>query len=272
MKIFKFLKSRTFFINLTAAIIIVGVIIYVVMLSLDSYTHHDEYLKVPDFKGINKEECKQIAESQNIRIQIIDSLYVKNIKPGSVIDQHPKAGHNIKENRLIMLTICSSNPESIPFPDLKNSAFRQTLNTLNSLGFKPGKISYIDSKYKNLVLELKYKNDTISPGALIEKGSVIDLVLGRGNFNKVIIPLCLGKNIDKAKEEIMYSFLNVGKVYYDNSIKDENDRLKATVWKQSPEYQKNIRIEAGSKITLWMTIDKERIELADTIIKRSTKQ
>ncbi len=42
--------------------------------------------------------------------------------------------------------------------------------------------------------------------------------------------------------------------------------------KQSPEYQKNIRIEAGSKITLWMTIDKERIELADTIIKRSTKQ
>jgi beta-lactam-binding protein with PASTA domain len=152
MKIFKFLKSRTFFINLAAAIIFVGVIIYVVMISLDSYTHHDQYLKVPDFKGISKTRCEQIAKSQNIRIKVIDSLYVKNYKPGAVIDQHPKAGHNIKENRLIMLTICSSKPESVPFPNLKNSAYRQTINTLNSLGFKLGKISYIDSKYKNLLL------------------------------------------------------------------------------------------------------------------------
>jgi len=158
MILFKFLKSRTFLINLTAAIILIGVIIYVVMLSLNSYTHHDQYLKVPDFKGINKIKCEQIAKSQNIRIQVIDSLYVKNYKPGAVIDQHPKAGHNIKGNRLIMLTVCSSKPESVPFPNLKNSAYRQTINTLNSLGFKLGKISYVDSKYKNLVLELKYKN------------------------------------------------------------------------------------------------------------------
>lgn len=271
MKIFKFLKSRTFFINIAASIIFVGVIIYIVMVSLDSYTHHDQYIKVPDFKGINKTKCEQIAKSQNIRVQVIDSLYVKNFKPGAVIDQHPKAGHHIKENRLIMLTICSDKPESIPFPNLKNSAYRQTINTLNSLGFKIGKISYKTSKYKNLVLELKYKNDTITPGALLEKGSVIDIVLGRGNYNKVLVPLILGKNIEKAKEEIMYSFLNVGKVYYDNSIKTEKDRSKATVWKQSPEYQKNKRIDAGRKITLWMTLDKDRIAIADTLIKRNTK-
>lgn len=271
MKIFKFLKSRAFFINLTAALIFISVLIYVVMVSLDSYTHHKQYLKVPDFKGIDKSKCKEIAESQNIRIKVIDSLYVKNSKPGAVIDQHPKAGHNIKENRLIMLTICSSKPESVPFPNLKNTAYRQTINTLNTLGFKLGKISYIESGYKNLVLELKYKKDTIVPGTLIEKGSVIDIVLGKGNYNRVLVPLVLGKNLDKAKEEIMYSFLNVGKVYYDNSIKNEKDRRKAVVWKQSPEFQKNSRIEAGRKITLWMTLDKERIAIADTIIKRSTK-
>lgn len=271
MKLFKFLKSRTFLFNIIAATVLVGIIIYIVMVSLNSYTRHDQYLQVPDFKGINKNKCEQIAASKNIRIQVIDSLYVKNQKPGSVIDQHPKAGHNIKENRLIMLTICSSKPESVPFPNLRNSAYRQTINTLKGLGFKLGKISYIESRYKNLVLELKYKNDTISPGSLLEKGSVIDIVLGKGNYNKVLVPLVLGKNIENAKEEILFSFLNIGKVYYDNSIKNTNDRSKATVWKQAPEYQKNMKVNAGRKITLWMTLSKDRKAIADTIIKRNIK-
>lgn len=272
MGIIKFLKSKWFFINIIAAVILIAVIIYVVMLSLDSYTRHDQYLQVPDFKGISKIKSEKIAKARNIRVKVIDSLYIKNCEPGSVIDQHPKAGHNIKENREIKLTICSSKPESVPFPNLKNSPYRQTLNTLNGLGFNVGKISYIESSYKNLVLDLKFKNDTIAPGTLIEKGSVIDIVLGKGGYNTVLVPLVLGKKLRDAKENILYSYLNVGKVYYDKSIKNEDDRKKATIWKQSPEYQKNFRIDAGRKVTLWMTLDKDRLAIADTIINKYNRR
>ncbi len=272
MGILKFLKSKWFFINIAISIVFIGIIIWVVMINLNLYTRHNQYIKVPDFKGISTSNCEKIANKKNIRIKVIDSLYIKNHKPGTIIEQHPKAGHNVKENREIRLTVCSFKPESIPFPNLKNSPFRQTVNTLKGLGFKIGEIIYTESNYKNLVIDLKFKNDTLTPGTLIEKGSVIDLILGKGGYNRTLVPLVLSKNLKSAKNNIIYSYLNIGEIHFDESIKTQEDQKHATIWKQSPEYQKNLRIDAGRKINIWLTIDKEKTATTDSIVNRYSKR
>ena len=61
---------------------------------------------------------------------------------GVVLEQSPVAGAHVKENRLIHLIINAHNPEKVVFPNLQNAAYRQTLQTLTSRGFKIGHIEY----------------------------------------------------------------------------------------------------------------------------------
>ena len=66
-------------------------------------------------------------------------------------------------------------------PDLKEKTFRQSKPTLEALGFKVGKITYVNNIGKDLVLKMTHKGSTINEGDELAKTSVIDLVLGNGN-------------------------------------------------------------------------------------------
>ncbi|MEI3154056.1 MAG: hypothetical protein V8S95_02330 [Odoribacter sp.] len=72
------------------------------------------------------------------------------------------------------------------------------LQTLEAKGFTVGHIAYVPSEFKNLVLSLKNNGETILPGTLLSKGSVIDLELGSGEGNNtVFVPQLTGKKLDE---------------------------------------------------------------------------
>jgi len=52
--------------------------------------------------------------------------------------------------------------------------------TLKSLGFKIGKITFVDYIGENELREMYHKGKRIQPGDQLEKTSTIDLVLGNG--------------------------------------------------------------------------------------------
>lgn len=265
---YSFFKSKIFLKHLLIAFGVISLLISLVLLGLKLYTRHNVFYEVPNLYGVELSEAKEIAQIENIHIKVTDSLFIKNSIPGTILEQYPKAGVKVKKHRNVSVTICSTKPESIPFPSLKNIAYRQTLNTLIGLGFNIGEIKYQDYIYKNLVLDLRYNNDTIQPGAMIEKGATIDIVVGRGNENNVLIPLILKKTVQEAQNTLHYSFLNVGIIYYDKSIRNDKEKKFGRIWKQIPEYNKNKYVEAGEKINLWVTLDSTRLSIADsTIIK-----
>lgn len=266
MTVLPFIKSKIFYKHVFFAITLICILVYASLFGLDLYTRHNIFYKVPDFYGVSYNKADSIVSKENLKIKVYDSLFIKDMRAGDILDQHPKAGLKVKKHRLISVTICSSKPESIPFPNLKNTAFRQTLNTLSNLGFIIGKIKYQESEYNNLVLELKYNNDTIASGCMIEKGSTIDIILGKDKDYKILTPLAIGKNIKTATNILHYSYMNVGKIYYDKSILNEQDKRNAIVWKQKPEYDDNSRIETGSYFTLWITLNPNKISIADSII------
>ena len=56
-------------------------------------------------------------------------------------------------------------------------------------------------------------------GDSLQKGSVIDLVLGKGLSNqRTPVPDLIGMNLDPAKNKILVSSLNLGTFIYDNTI------------------------------------------------------
>lgn len=258
-------RLKFLLINIAAAIIIIIIIGFIVLSRLDNYTRHGESIIVPSFENLTPAEAEQVAEHNNLRTTVIDSLFDETAQPGVILEQYPSSGAKVKESRLIHLTVNARSPEKIVFPNLKNSAFRQTLQTLESRGFKIGRISFEESEFKNLVLNLKQKDQDIEAGALLPKGSVIDIVLGNGNADNVItVPRLTGKNLNEAISLAHQGYMNIGDIVPDASIQNKSDWPSALVYQQTPGVTGVV--EAGTPVNLYITLQKNKITSIDTLI------
>ena len=160
-----------------------------------------------------------------------------------------------------------SKTEKIIFPNLRNVAFRQSLQRLKNLGLNVGRIEYVPSNFKNLVLDFKYEGNIIEPNSLIQKGETVDIVLGNGNTSndQVAIPSLVGKTLAEAKAILLRAFLNVGEILPDNTVKTETDQSTAIIYQQEPEFEENMTMKMGGDITLYLTKDKEKIMALDSL-------
>jgi len=163
------------------ALLIIIALIFVVRWWLSSSTNHDERIAVPDIKGMTLELVEQELSNVDLRYFIIDSAnYNPDYPRYSVIEQNPAAGKFVKENRKIYLVLNPSGYRKIPIPNVISKTRRQAEPTLISLGFKIGKITYIDYIGKDELREMYHNGKRIQPGDQLQKTATIDLVLGNG--------------------------------------------------------------------------------------------
>ncbi|SEQ81914.1 PASTA domain-containing protein [Hyunsoonleella jejuensis] len=182
MGVFKFLFSKTFLKQLALAIVALVVLCFFLLQWLKSTTNHGEFETVPDLKGKSISVADMELSENNLVMQIQDSANFNPDYPKfAVIDQEPAAGTKVKEDRKIYLTLNPSGYRKVEVPDLRERTFRQAEPNLEALGFKVGKITYVDNLGKDIVLQLKYNGETLNPGDKLPKTSKIDLVLGNGN-------------------------------------------------------------------------------------------
>jgi len=181
MSIVKFLTSKVFLKQLGLAIVAILVLSFFILKWLKITTNHNEFETVPELKGKTIEVAKMELEDNDLVMEIQDSAnYNPKYPKFSVIDQDPASGAKVKENRKIYLTLNPSGFRKVKVPNVKTKTYRQAKPTLEALGFKIGKITYVDYLGKDEVVRLRYKGKTLKPGTKLEKTSVIDLVLGNG--------------------------------------------------------------------------------------------
>jgi len=182
MSIIKFLTSKVFVKQAVLAVIASVVLCFIVLKWLNGSTNHGDFETVPDLTGKSIEVAQIELDENNLVMQIQDSAnYNPNYPKFSVIEQEPEYGSKVKENRKIYLTLNPSGYRKVLVPDLRQRTFRQAKPTLEALGFKVGKLTYVDNIGKDMVLKMTCKDQNITPGTTLEKTSIIDLVLGNGN-------------------------------------------------------------------------------------------
>lgn len=264
MSFLKFLKSKKFFLHLAIAIAVGFALLFGTFGWMNIYTHHGEALPVPDFKGLTLQEAEQLAKDKKLLIEITDSVFLPDKKRGSVIAQSPNPDFKVKENRSIFLTMNAFYPERVQIPDLIGVSIRQADSYLQTFGLKVGKIKYVPDIGKNVVLKQNYKGKLIKPGTWIEKGSSIDLVLGKGETDeKATVPNLIGMNYQAAIAELGNATLNIGAVVGDETVKSPKDSARATIWKQSPMPHKDAQISLGATVDIWISL-KKATEVTDT--------
>ncbi|RYD76368.1 MAG: PASTA domain-containing protein [Sphingobacteriales bacterium] len=253
MKIIDQIKSRNFLLNI--AILALAVIFLFVILTwfLKWYTHHGESLTVPDFKGRTVEEVEQICDEKDLRFEIKDSVFAPDKPKLSVVEQNPKPGSKVKRNRRIYILINTDKAPKVALPELKNVQLRQAERILESYGLKRGSISYKPDIALNAVMPqdgMLVNGQPVEAGTMLDKGTVVDLVLGDGGQNKSIeIPNLTGNTLDEALFVLRGNSLNIGAVVIDAGVKDST---KAIIYKQRPLSGEGKTISQGSAIDVWL--------------------
>jgi beta-lactam-binding protein with PASTA domain len=182
MNFFRFLFSTSIIKQLCLAIVACIIFSFLALKWLKSYTNHGTFVEVPNLVGLSLDDVETTLQNFDLRTQVQDSSnYNPKYPSGAVVEQEPLAGAQVKENRKIYLILNPSDYRKVIIPDVIRSTLRQTRPTLEALGFRIGKLIYVDDLGRDEVLELRFRGQKINAGDLIKKTSAIDLVLGNGN-------------------------------------------------------------------------------------------
>jgi len=222
-------------------------------------THHGNKIEVPDFTNMTMSEAKYNAGINNIKVIVIDSVYVRRMKKGAVYSQNPKPGSTVKKGRRIRLTINSITPKKIIMPNLVGVSMRQAHAELLSRGLNLGQLIYVNDIATNNVIRQLYNKKEIKPGMYINSGSNIDLVVGLNNFdNTTNVPDVIGMKYMRAVSAVHDYSLNVSRLVFDSSVRNYADSLDAVVYKQGP-VASEIPVIMGSDVSLYLTVDAAKI-------------
>lgn len=256
-KIIQFLKSKEFWEQAKVIAAIFFAIIFASSIVLHCATRHNSKRTVPDFSGLSYNEASELADDYSLRITISDSIFNIEKQPGSILEQEPKAGTFVKKNRRIFLVINAINPEKIHMPNIVGVSLRQAAAILESSGLYVGKFKYVPDIATNIVMKQYFNNKEIYPGKMINKGSAIDITLGKSGWSEPVkAPELEGLTLMQARKQAVLSYFNIGNVKFDYTVKNAQDSLKAVVVKQKPKYSEKQTYSIGSRIDVWLSINK----------------
>ncbi len=224
------------------------VIVLVVNVLLNKYTNHGKEFAAPYLVNSSLEGLATRSDIGDINIVIIDSIYNKNYEPGIVLQQMPKAGSAIKPGRKVYVVVSSVSPGQTKMPNILDVTVRQAVNALEAAGLFLGEIQYKPAFDKDAVQSQLFNGVDIAPGTAIQKGSVIDLVVGAG-FESMVshMPFLYGENVLSAREMIRSSYLNVGNEYF----LDTDELEDAIVYKCIPEWSPDSLVAMGTKVDVY---------------------
>lgn len=249
--------------NILAGILLVCALVFGTRIMLDKITRHNLEITVPDLTNISVDEAEKIVAANKMKLEVIDSVYVKRMGKGLVYRQNPKAGSKVKEGRRILLTINAMNAKKVMMPNLVGYSMRQAKAEILSKGLQIGRLEYVTDIATNNVLKQMYGGQEIAPGTMIESEAKIDLVLGLNNDDCVTYaPSVTGMKYKNAIETIHDNSLNVSEIIFDETVRDYSDSLNAVVFRQEPEYG-DTPLLMGMDISLYLTTDISKVPVPE---------
>lgn len=138
-------------VNLLIILIVAALGICIIYFSIAIFTKHGKSDIVPPVENMSYTEAIRTLHDKGFKVDIRDSLYKDDVKPGFVIEQFPKANSVVKPGRKIFLYINAVHPKEVVIDDdnhpmddaLRSFSFRSGMAKLQELGFKNVKVQYV---------------------------------------------------------------------------------------------------------------------------------
>lgn len=196
---------------MTVAVVALSVIAHFI------FNRNREVLPVPDVVNMTVVEAQAALEEKGFEVEL-EERYGNAVKPGTVMEQSPKAGEKRKQGSTIYLTI-SKGVELKTVPEIIGMSLSKAENLLKDEGYTIGKITkkFDSSKTVGIVLEQFPKAMDKAP-----KGSKINLVVNEGEKT---VPNVVGQKLATAKQLLEKEGLVVGSTSYTKNQADKDTVL-----------------------------------------------
>lgn len=161
-------------------IFLVGcILLWIVLFFLDIWTQHGSTAIVPQIKQKTYAEAASTLQANDLSIEISDSIYDRNIAPGTVVESWPKAGAVVKKGRQVYVTVTAFSPKqvTISMPLTGNVSSRQAMSYLRGIGISDIRIETVPSEYVDLVVGAATATP-LSVGSVIPVTSTVTLQIG----------------------------------------------------------------------------------------------
>lgn len=132
-----------------AIVAVLGLVI--AYLSLGLFTKHGRTDTVPVVVNMSYSEAVEKLHDAGFKVEIRDSLFLDNVRPGYVVEQFPAAHAVVKPGRKVFLYINAVHPKEVVLdpsgdrrqPALRGYSLRQAKAQLEEMGFKNVRITYV---------------------------------------------------------------------------------------------------------------------------------
>lgn len=258
-KIYDYIKNHFFLRNITIALCMILIVTYLISVVLNIYTRHGQKYEVPNFVGVTIAESSEMLEDADLKLEVVDSLFVPGRRAGEILDQSPDPGMTVKSGRNIFVVINAERPRMEIVPYVTGYSLRQAKNLLETRGFVIKRLRYVEDVATNNVIDESIDGKPVTAESRIkaELGSSVDLVVGHNPSSPLpIVPKVIGLSLREAQSRLWEIGLNIGRIESDGTYKNDNIG-NAKVWKQVPNQQE--RVMYGTSVTLYLTTDASRI-------------
>ena len=125
-----------------AIVAVLGLVI--AYLSLGLFTKHGQTDTVPVVVNMSYSEAVEKLHDAGFKVEIRDSLFLDNVRPGFVVEQFPAAHAVVKPGRKVFLYINAVHPKEVVLdPALRGYSMRQAKAQLEEMGFRNVRITYV---------------------------------------------------------------------------------------------------------------------------------
>lgn len=146
-----FISRHPIIANLAIILAVAAIGLLIAYMSLAIFTKHGQTDKVPRVVNMSYSSAVEKLHEQGFKVEIRDSVYMSDVKPGLVVDQFPAAGAIVKPERKIYLYINAVHPKEVIIdgsgdsrqPALRGLSMRQAQAQLQELGFKRVQLQYV---------------------------------------------------------------------------------------------------------------------------------
>lgn len=250
MKKDSFFSKHPIILQLVWMALISIAIIILVFIGIRIYSRHGKVYDLPEMVGLSVDSLQR-DNALGLDFIVLDSTYRDGMDGGVILTQDPKAGTVIKKGRKIYVTITAFRPSDAVVPDLTGGVtLRTAISQLESVGLVGGKLKFVDSPFRNTIIEMTHNGRIVNAGDKLSNGAKIDLVVGIGDDPAKAhstVPFVIGKKSDRVRREILSASFNIGSENFDGV----SNRAAAVVYKQQPSYDGLTQIPFGTRVNLW---------------------
>lgn len=174
-------KAKTFWINIACIIGVLVIIPTITLYYLDYYTHHGERIEVPSVDKMTLEKAEEVLSRYGLVAVVTDSVKKKGYLPGTVCLQTPKAGSEVKDGRMVYLTVIRTTETMVNFPDVVgNNSVDEARQILHNLGFTFTPDKEVVSEAEGMVVNVYQGNKKLYANQSVSTSYPITLYVGSG--------------------------------------------------------------------------------------------